>query len=283
MTATEDSTTQSPPTFLPANRKRCFVCSKCVYLHQPLLYCTKCENIFHGKCLNITNSQIFLLQQLPWHCDSCSVYNNIDCSVCNFPIFITSNPFQICKNCFKSVHKTCSYRKTCLNCIPEFKPTQNSIDISPLDFSPLDDDYYKNLPYFNPFEELSENISHEITECDEVYENFSTNSNILNLCEYYEISKFAKKVKSFDKNKFILIGLNIDGFKTNFDNFRIFANELSKMKLEISCFGLCETNILDVESDMFYIDGYNKFILDKLNFENEKIKKKVLNFSNLSH
>ena len=94
------------------------------------------------------------------------------------------------------------------------------------------------------------------------------------MCEYYEISKFAKKVKSFDKNKFILIGLNIDGFKTNFDNFRIFANELSKMKLEISCFGLCETNILDVESDMFYIDGYNTFILDKLNFGNEKFKKK---------
>ena len=74
---------------------------------------------------------------------------------------------------------------------------QNFVDIPPW-FLHLDDVYCENLPYFNPFEELSENISHELTECEEVYEKFATNSHILNLFEY-EISKFAKKVKSFEK------------------------------------------------------------------------------------
>ena len=279
MAATESSLSPSPPPFLPANRKRCFVCKKCVYSHQPILFCTKCEQVFHGKCLNINNSLVFTLQQVNWFCDSCSTNNNMICNACVAPINIKIEPMQLCNNCYKPAHKSCTFNKLCLHCIPEFQPSKyinpNPQQYQPeVNITPLDNDYYQNLPYFNPFEELSEKMPHELTECDEIYENFSVNSLVLNNCEYLHTRKFVENVRATDSNKFILIGLNIDGFKTNFDNFKIFCNDLFKAKVDVSCFSLCETNILESESDSFYIDGYNKFILDKLTLDDKTYKKK---------
>ena len=64
-------------------------------------------------------------------------------------------------------------------------------------------------------------MSHELTECDEVNENFIRNSFILNTCKYYDQPNFVNKVKCLDTdNNFLLVGLNIYGFKTNFDQFK---------------------------------------------------------------
>ena len=121
-----------------------------------------------------------------------------------------------------------------------------------------------SLPIFNPFDEITDKMSHELTECDEVFDNFVINSHILNQWQYYDIPQFANKINSIDNpNKFTLLGLNVDGFKTNFDKFKIFNYELSKAGINISCYSFCETNVLLQDSDFFYIDGFNKFIPDK--------------------
>ena len=155
MATTGSSLSPSPPPFIPANRKRCFVCKKCVYSHQPILFCTKCEQVFHGKCLNINNSLVLILQQITWFCDSCSIHNNIICNACSSPSPIKNEPMQLCNNCCKPAHKTCTFNKLCLNCIPEFQTcsdiNHNELQYRPVSNStPLDNDYYQNLPYFNP-------------------------------------------------------------------------------------------------------------------------------------
>ena len=272
------SPTSSP--LLPVNRKRCEVCCKCVYLHQPVLLCGNCNIVFHGKCLGHKNFDIFNLQQTNWFCDSCSNDNNLKCHACSLSIFITNENFEICKNCFLPVHETCSFHKTCLNCIPKFMPKEkllpNSKYIPKHNYNTLDDDYYNNLPFFSPFDEIPRSFSHGPTEGDDVYDNFTLNNRILNSCKYYSLQQFVKTVNSFDLiNKFLLVGLNIDGFKSNFDKFKVFNHELIKSGLKVSCFSFCETNITTVESGPFYIDGYNKFILDKIKHEhNDKYKHK---------
>ena len=47
-------------------------------------------------------------------------------------------------------------------------------------------------------------------------------SNLLSSCSYHKV----ENLKSRD-NEYAFINLNIDGFKKNFDNFKVFANELN--------------------------------------------------------
>ena len=103
MAASESSTSISPTNFLPKNRKHCELCDKTVYLHQPLLFCSQCNKVFHGKCLRLKKSLVYILQQLEWFCLSCSSHNNITCNTCSFPILVTDELLDLCKNCCKSV------------------------------------------------------------------------------------------------------------------------------------------------------------------------------------
>ena len=75
-------------------------------------------------------------------------------------------------------------------------------------------------------------------------------------------------------HNFLLAGLDIDGFRSNFDKFMVLYNELKLSDLKVSCFCFCETNVTLAESDPFYIDGYNKFILDRIMHDDNKIYKK---------
>ena len=271
------SPTPSPPPFLPANRKHCRNCDKLVYLHQPVLMCGKCNNVYHGRCLRLKNSIIFDLQRTDWFCTTCCPNNNIICKCCCMPVFVYTEKFLICKNCFEPTHSSCSYVKKCLGCIPEFKHDKFKTAKSLSNNSPscinssLDEDYYNNLPFFNPFEEISEKLSHGITECDEVNDNFISNSFILNNCKYYDIPQFVNLAVN---DNFLLVGLNIDGLKTNFDKFKIFNQTLITSKVKATCFTFYETNVSEIESSPFYLDGYNKFVLDKYLYENGIAKQK---------
>ena len=279
MTAVENSFLPSSP-LAPNNRKHCNICKKCVYLHQPVLLCDNCTNVFHGKCLGLNNYDIFNIQQTNWFCDICSPNNNLKCHACSLQIFLKNDKLEICKNCFLPVHKNCSFYKTCVNCTPEFNPTESFLinkKYLPIhNYSPLDDDYYNDLPIFNPFDDTSDKFYEGLTEGGEVYEKFSQNERILNFCKYYSLQQFVATVNSYNKfNNFLLIGLNIDGFKTNFDKFNVLNTELIKAGLKVSCFCFLETNITLADSGPYYINGYNKFISDRIiNQNTEKYKKK---------
>ena len=83
---------------LPAKRKCCKLCEKFVYLHQPILLCNKCENVFHGACLKLKNFIIFDLQRTTWNCNDCARDNNLKCNSCCTSIFVSHEKFNICKN-----------------------------------------------------------------------------------------------------------------------------------------------------------------------------------------
>ena len=80
--------------------------------------------------------------------------------------------------------------------------------------------------------------------------------------------------RSIKQKKITLVGLNIDGFKSNFDNFKIFNNELLKSGVDVTCYCFSETNVLEAESVIFYLDGFNKFIHDKFKIDDDFYKKK---------
>ena len=58
----------------------------------------------------------------------------------------------------------------------------------------------------------------------------------------------------------MLISLNIDGLRSNFDKFQIFVNTVSSYSTyysnNITGYVLCETNVTEFESQPFYLDGY---------------------------
>ena len=156
-----------------------------------------------------------------------------------FYFMLIFEKFLICSNCNHPLHKNCFFEKQCVTCIPDFQPKHNSQNLSQLseidscsDFNPIDDDYYNNLLIFNPFNDLESNISHGLTECDDVFDKFFNNSEILNACKHHGIKQFAQKLKYTDcLDKFYILGLNIDGFKTNLDSFRILNHILINAKI----------------------------------------------------
>ena len=206
----------------PSTRKCCEICEKFVYLHQPVLMCCECGDIFHGKCLNFNNNTIFKLQQTDWYCSVCSNdQNSLKCHCCKVKINLNCDKFEICKNCQLPTHEnSCLFEKLCLLCIPNYEPDtalydcDYSIDINKLETA----DFQQNgQPYFTPFELINNNATDGIVDPHEAYENISINSTILQTCEYYDINKLSKICNVFDKEikTFSTLGLNIDGLKSN--------------------------------------------------------------------
>ena len=246
------------------HRKSCHVCNKFIYLHHPVLFCSDCEQVFHGKCLKLNNNIVFNLQQTDWFCSKCSTdKNRLTCHCCKSYIFINSEKFSICKNCFLPTHETCLFSKSCLLCISEFDMPETRV----INYNVCNNlnnliENVNELPYLTPFGVEESNNLHDLVEPDNIYDKLISNNRILKSCEYYSVERFIHNYKTQNyKDSLTQLSLNIDGFKSNFDKFLIFNRSLSLANIKISCIALCETNITTQESDKYYIDGYNKFIL----------------------
>ena len=106
--------------------------------------------------MKLNNYKVFSLQQTNWFCDNCTNKNNqIICNCCNSTISVATDRFEICKNCVLPTHYECLFNKTCLLCIPEFKPANTYImcDTNYND-NPLVDINLSELPYFTPFNDI---------------------------------------------------------------------------------------------------------------------------------
>jgi hypothetical protein len=102
---------------------------------------------------------------------------------------------------------------------------------------------------------------------DKFYDEHPTNiiddlnkiKNLLNSCKPLQsLSQFNDYVtdSNLNKNNFSSLFLNIDGNKTNFDNF---ATETHSLEHKFSVIGLAETNNEPSNKDLYMLDGYNSF------------------------
>ena len=251
----------------PSSRKCCNFCNKNIYFHQTILLCHTCREIFHGKCLNLSNDKVFLLQQIHWNCRSCSTDSNkIRCNTCLSGIDIYNDTFRECKKCSKIVHYLCITSRLCKPCLPikfdDFGVPAicNDNNIS------HDNDYLTNQPYFTPFSYYEKEVVNFVDEINEMSDDIARCSNLLSSCSYHKV----ENLKSRD-NEYAFINLNIDGFKKNFDNFKVFANEVNTFA---HGFFINECNVTEVEAKPFYVNNYNKFVLNRLTKKDGKLKKK---------
>ena len=85
-------------------------------------------------------------------------------------------------------------------------------------------------------------------------------SDILENCESYSIKDFNKKAQTYSRDYCSMIFQNIDGNKTNFDEFSMVIERLS---INFQVIGLAETNVGSDESPVYKLEGYTPYYQDK--------------------
>ena len=259
----------------PAERKSCKICKTFIYFHQPILLCTSCCNVFHGICLKYSNDLVFNLQLILWHCSDCfdSENHRLYCEYCFADIDIEREKFKLCRHCRKPVHMLCMRDEVCMKCCPLAENSLNIENVANIDILEIDR-YFNGLPIFNPFEFYERKIVDFIPDVDSLSDSIQNCSFLLNSCRYLKSEKSA--VLSRDNIQYSsLIGLNIDGVRTNFDQFQVFASKVdTRLSDNVIGYFLCETNVTANESDTFYLDKFNKFTLDRIRNKNNKLKHK---------
>ena len=119
-----------------------YLCEKLVFLHQPILLCGDCRNVFHGTCLKFNSDKVFILQQLPWTCESCNVDKCVkyNCCTCFVQIDLYIDKITQCKQCFKLLHTSCATSNVCLDCLPDSTLGDIQIDVE----ADKNAEFYKN-------------------------------------------------------------------------------------------------------------------------------------------
>ena len=195
------------------------------------------------------------------------------CKICNHVIDFQNDRYNLCRNCNEICHSSCLFRNKCIDCIPEFvsnsKHIEVDIDILPrLHNNRLTDYDYNDLPIFCPFNELNSPIFN-LPEPDDLSDTIHAASEILQTCKYYDISSFNETTTA--NNSSTLICWNIDGMRTNFDKVKILVSKIEP-SVHVMAYVICETNTTEFEAQPFNLQGYNKFVLDRMLLANDKLK-----------
>ena len=122
----------------------------------------------------------------------------------------------------------------------------------------------KYIPRYNPYKKL---VSESAQPCVEdksynedpidIIDTIQTLSSILENCTSYENMEDINKSNIFaQQDKLSTMFLNIDGNKSNFDEFAVLFQQLDH---KISAIGLAETNTSPEHKNLYKIDGYNSF------------------------
>ena len=227
-------------------RDQCKICDKAIYTHQFIVYCNLENHIYHSKCLNINNtSSIDILSSPPsneWWCTLClsnilPFYNylchneesvSVKCGSCLNLISPFNHQSTTCTACGMKNHSSCTNMSLCIHC-----------DTSPSNTQSLLDDRV-----FNPYSDLL--ASRHDQQEDHITLHARTVSENLENCIYID------KPGPTSCNLSAMF-LNIDGVKTNFNEFDHFVTS-SNSRCDI--YALCETNIKHDDPDVYTIPGY---------------------------
>ena len=225
--------------------------------------CSRCKDIYHGTCLKFDKDTIFILQQFKWHCMPCFINESVNysCATCLGNINVFQDKITQCKQCHKILHKNCSQSNVCLACLPlPFLQLNNSCSET------IENDFYSDQPYFAPFEFYCNEVIDFVPDAEQLNDNLQYCSEILRQCDYYKCDDFLK----LDRKGFLtFIGLNVDGFRTNFDSFAIHHEKFSA-----DGYFLCESNVTEEEASRFYLPNYNKFVSNRILKSDGRLKHK---------
>ena len=167
------------------------------------------------------------------------------CEVCTKQIYI-GQITGVCEKCDMIFHRNCINKK-------EFKFFRGNWYCQPCIQK-------HDIIRYNPFLDIVENHdtenSHEYDDNEDVIETSLRISEILENCKSYEKNDFQYMVNDLnvDKNcKFSTIFQNIDGNKTNFDDF---STVLNLMNHKFSAIGIAETNTDPQNKQLYNISDY---------------------------
>ena len=255
----------------PSERESCKICKKFVYFHQPILLCTSSCKVFHGICLKMSNDDVFVFQQILWYCPDCRSRDNnesIHCESCFAEIDVYIEKFKICQQCRKVVHIFCFIDNVCISCSPSSDESFNfNLELKIAE----SDKFFDNQPIFSPFEYYEKSIVDFIREVDHLNDSIQQCNVILNSCRYVKFDDF--NVRNEESCFPSIIGLNIDGIRTNFDKLKIMNSKLLTCE-NVAGYFLYETNVTEYESESFYLEGFYKFTLDRFRNDNNVLKHK---------
>jgi hypothetical protein len=242
----------------------CGICKKRIYKHNVAIPCHLDGKLYHAKCLKIDSSTALEVQQYgSWYCPICledvlpffkdtsNTYNTPlkTCHCCSKFISQSRHSIISCSICENVVHSKCAKEYICDSCcadanIPLASPHFNIFDPGEVsDYQMFDHDF----------------------ELDDHLETLSTASALLERCDYIDVPKFDCDFSSLSASPSHLsfYFLNIDGFKTNFDEFTVIHSSLVNT-FDIICFA--ETNVDSSDLKKFTL-GHEYLCLDipKLN------------------
>lgn len=253
------------------NREKCGLCRKGIYTHNIALVCSFDNLVYHARCLKIKSDAAFKIQTDPdWVCPCClkDIFPFFDtpanppttfkCYSCQKLISNRSQRIIECNKCDNICHDSCTTKDSgiCMPC---------------LSLENLDQATDFNLRYssllFNPYNFSDEIDDRDLIFDDDDFDNFCDSipksRTVLNNCKFYKPDSLP-----IDK----LLGTsfffnNIDGFKSNFNEFRNQILNLDKKLFDFYCFN--ETNVKASDVHDFYIPNYNTEMLHGIEDKNK--------------
>ena len=237
-------------------REACPICNKQIYLHDSALVCSLDGFIYHSKCFKINNSSAKEIRgYADWFCPNCcrSIFPLFDedfasltdshntpviCNECKKFISPYNDRVIHCHICFDIFHERCIAHDTCSKCLPR-------CDNPPLLIE----------AFFNPYaQDLDpEHFDFDQDEIEEFCSTLATASEILNNCSILTPIEFNLKFASSLIQHTHIYYHNIDGFKTNFTEFR---NQASLFSTSFNFFCFVETNLHEGVAHDFEVEDY---------------------------
>lgn len=242
-------------------REKCELCHKSIYSHDVILVCSNESKTYHAKCLKIDRDTAFEIQQTPnWICPLClkdtiplfeysqsqaSDRPVTKCFSCKKLISNKKDRITDCIYCHNTCHYSCIIKPSfrCTFCQDYVDPDSTIFELN-TNFAHLTFD-----PYNAIFTEENERNMFFDDDIDGFCDSVEIAKRTLTNCRYYDPESIP--YEKFQGTSFFFN--NIDGFNSNFDEFRNHCLNL-KMSFDFYCFN--ETNLKSGALHDFEIDGY---------------------------
>lgn len=241
----------------PIERERCELCHRGIYSHQVILICSLTGKPFHSKCLKIDDSTALQINSTSanndWFCPHCleDIFPHftdpefsipklcIKCKICKQIISNTRDTVVTCRFCECVSHESCYSTPGCEHCCPETDSLRNT-----------------NCSIFDPYDIIENDRDSGIfssDDPDDFIDTLSIARSVLKSCNYYNTSEL--KSLSVSKNGTNFFCNNIDGFASNFTEFRNNLINIDAHFFDFYCFN--ETNLKTGLAHDYEIPGYN--------------------------